>query len=61
LNLNESIQPITVALNSFAGQYGTEWNNMMAVATAIAVPIIIIFVSLQRFIVSGIASGATKE
>lgn len=61
LNLNESIQPITVALNSFVGQYGTEWNNMMAVATAIAVPIVIIFVGLQRFIVSGIASGATKE
>lgn len=61
LNLNESIQPITVALNSFVGQYGTEWNNMMAVATTIALPIVIIFIALQRFIVSGITSGATKE
>lgn len=61
LNLNERIQPITVALNQFVGQYGTEWNKMMAVATTIALPIIIIFVALQRFIVSGITSGATKE
>ncbi len=61
LNLNESIQPITVALNSFVGQYGTEWNKMMAVATTIALPIVIIFIALQRFIVSGITSGATKE
>lgn len=61
LNLNEKIQPITVALNSFVGQYGTEWNNMMAVATTIALPIVIIFIALQRFIVSGITSGATKE
>lgn len=61
LNLDESIQPITVALNQFVGQYGTEWNNLMAVATTIALPIIIIFIALQRFIVSGVTTGATKE
>ena len=61
LNLNEKVQPITVALNNFVGQYGTEWNKMMAVATTIALPIVIIFIALQRFIVSGITSGATKE
>jgi multiple sugar transport system permease protein len=61
LNLNEKVQPITVALNKFVGQYGTEWNKMMAVATTIALPIVIIFIALQRFIVSGITSGATKE
>jgi multiple sugar transport system permease protein len=61
LNLTEKVQPITVALNKFVGQYGTEWNKMMAVATTIALPIVIIFIALQRFIVSGITSGATKE
>ena len=61
LNLDPAIQPITVALNSFVGQYSTEWNSMMAVATAIAVPIVVVFMALQRFIVSGIASGAIKE
>lgn len=48
LNLNEKVQPITVALNNFVGQYGTEWNKMMAVATTIALPIVIIFIALQR-------------
>jgi multiple sugar transport system permease protein len=61
LNLNEKIQPITVALNKFNGQYGTRWNEMMAVSTTVAVPIIVVFVALQRFIVSGITTGATKE
>jgi multiple sugar transport system permease protein len=61
LNLNEKIQPITVALNKFVGQYGTQWNNMMAVATTVAVPIILVFALLQRFIVSGLTTGATKE
>ncbi len=61
LNLNEKIQPITVALNKFVGQYGTQWNNMMAVATTVPLPIILVFVLLQRFIVSGLTTGATKE
>lgn len=58
---NEQLQPVTVALNELQGQYGTRWNNLMAVSTAIALPIIVIFVSLQRWIVSGLTAGATKE
>lgn len=61
LNTKESIQPITVAMNAFIGQYGTEWNNIMAVATTVAIPILVVFAALQRFIVGGITAGATKE
>lgn len=61
LNLDEKIQPITVALNTFSGQYGTRWNDMMAVSTTVAIPIVLIFVALQRAIVAGITTGATKE
>jgi multiple sugar transport system permease protein len=53
--------PITVAVNKFVGQYGTEWDKMMAVATTAAIPIVAVFVALQRFIVGGLTSGATKE
>lgn len=61
LNTKESVQPITVALNTFIGQYGTEWNNLMAVSTTVAIPIIAIFAGLQRYIVSGLTAGATKD
>ena len=57
----KSHQPVTVALNNFIGQYGTDWNNMMAVSTVVAVPIILVFASLQKFIVGGLTSGAVKE
>jgi len=60
LNTNHN-QPVTVALNKFIGQYGTQWNDMMAVSTVVALPIIAVFASLQRFIVSGLTSGAVKE
>jgi multiple sugar transport system permease protein len=62
LSLNtKTNQPVTVALNNFVGQYGTQWNDMMAVSTVVALPIILIFASLQRFIVGGLTAGAVKE
>jgi multiple sugar transport system permease protein len=54
------MQPITVALNKFNGEYGTRWNDLMAVSSTVALPIVLIFASLQRFIVSGLTVGATK-
>jgi multiple sugar transport system permease protein len=61
LNLNDKLQPITVATNKFIGQYGTQWNNLMAVAAAVAFPIVLVFLVLQRYIVGGLMTGATKE
>lgn len=61
LTTKENIQPITVALNIFIGQYGTKWNLLMSVATTVAIPIIAVFAGLQRFIVGGLTAGATKE
>ncbi len=61
LNTNEDVQPVTVALNKFIGQYGTQWEKLMAVSTTIALPIITIFAALQRYIISGLVAGSVKE
>lgn len=60
LTTDQTIQPLTVALNRIIGQYGTNWNDLMAVATVIALPVLLIFIFLQRYIVAGLAGGATK-
>lgn len=57
---DQSVQPLTVALNRLIGQYGTNWNDLMAVATIIAAPVLLVFVLLQKYIVAGLAGGATK-
>lgn len=62
LSLNtRTNQPVTIALNNFVGQYGTQWNDMMAVSTVVALPIIVTFAVLQRYIVGGLTAGALKE
>lgn len=61
LTTKENMQPITVALSNLVGLYGTRWNDMMAVSTATALPIVVVFVVLQKYIVSGLSAGAVKE
>jgi multiple sugar transport system permease protein len=52
---------VTVALNRLIGQYGTQWNSLMAISTTVALPSIAIFAGLQRFIVGGLTTGAIRE
>ncbi|MFC5702672.1 carbohydrate ABC transporter permease [Cohnella faecalis] len=61
LTSGDAVRPLTLGLYRFIGQYGTEWNNLMAVATLAALPIIIIFVSMQKYVVGGITAGSMKD
>jgi len=61
LTTDETYRPLTMGLYKFIGEYGIEWNNLMAVATIAALPIILIFILLQKYIVSGVTSGAMKD
>lgn len=61
LTTGTEYQPVTVALNRLIGQYGTQWNSLMAISTTVALPIIAVFAGLQRFIVGGLTAGATRE
>lgn len=61
LTSEDFIRPLTLGLYRFIGQYGTEWNNLMAVATIAALPIVIIFIALQRYVVGGIVAGSMKD
>lgn len=55
------MQPITVVLAGLSNSFGTRWNDLMAVSVVVALPIIVVFVFLQRYIVGGLTAGATKS
>jgi multiple sugar transport system permease protein len=51
---------LSVALTSFEGQYTIAWNEMMAASVVFAVPAAVFFLFVQRYLVSGMTSGAVK-
>ena len=60
LATTDDMHPVTVALNQFTGQFGTRWNDLMAVSAVVAAPVIVLFAALQRHVIGGLTAGATK-
>jgi multiple sugar transport system permease protein len=56
-----NVQPVTVTLNTFIGQYGVQWGPLMAASTIVAVPIVILFIVFQRYITGGLSAGSVKD
>ena len=50
---SDSIRPIEVGLQTFYGTEGTDWTGLSAAITFTTVPIIVLFVFLQKYFVSG--------
>ncbi|HLN12990.1 MAG TPA: carbohydrate ABC transporter permease [bacterium] len=53
-------QTLTVGMSSFFGEYVRDWNGIMALTTMSSLPLVVIFVLLQRWVVQGLGSGAIK-
>lgn len=55
-----NLQPASVGLSGFLGPNSTDWAGIMAYSAIYVTPILLVFVILQRRIVSGLTSGALK-
>lgn len=52
---------VAVGLQSFVGaQFGQNWGPFAAGSLLAAIPLVTVFLSLQRFIIGGLTQGATK-
>lgn len=59
--LDQEKRPITAGIFNFMGQYGTKWSYLSAFAIVAILPVILIFIFMQKYIISGMTSGAVKE
>lgn len=57
---DENLKMLSVGLYSYVTQYGIQWGELMAAVCLSIIPIIILFVCLQKRFVAGMAAGAVK-
>jgi ABC-type glycerol-3-phosphate transport system permease component len=51
---------VSVGLQSLIGEFTTDWGLLMAGAVVTTLPIVVVFLFVQRFMTQGLAAGAVK-
>jgi multiple sugar transport system permease protein len=53
-------QPLTVAIPSFVTQYQEHWQYLFATSLIAIVPVVILFVFIERYLIGGLTAGSVK-
>jgi arabinogalactan oligomer / maltooligosaccharide transport system permease protein len=56
----QGLYTLPLGLESLAGQFQTEWANYAAGSLMVCVPVMVLFIALNRYIVSGLSLGGVK-
>ncbi len=57
---SENLYPVTRGLIVFEGLYGSNWPALAAAVLILMTPMLVLFLFLQRYIISGLTAGAVK-
>jgi arabinogalactan oligomer/maltooligosaccharide transport system permease protein len=60
LSAADESKTLAVGLQVFVQQNRTEWGHLAAASILVAIPAVVVFYLVQRFLVTGLASGAVK-
>jgi len=59
--LTETKKPLTVGIFSFFGRYDVEWGYVFATSLIATIPVVILFLVIEKYLVSGLTAGGVKE
>lgn len=57
---DESTFTLAVGLQTFIGRHSSEWNLLMAAATVVTLPLLVVFFLAQKTFIEGVAMGGVK-
>ncbi len=58
--VDPSLQTLPVGLSAFKGLYATDWGGSLAYSGMVALPLILVYIALQRYILDGVTAGAVR-
>lgn len=61
LTATESTRTVTIGLSFFVGQFQVNWPMLMAATLVACLPSVLLYLVLQRALVSGLTAGAVKQ
>ncbi|MCF7858500.1 MAG: sugar ABC transporter permease [Candidatus Cloacimonetes bacterium] len=57
---SESKYTLPIGLRQMVGEFGAEWGNFAASSLLVAIPVVVMFMAFQKFLVSGLTAGGVK-
>jgi raffinose/stachyose/melibiose transport system permease protein len=60
LTTDDNLWPLTLGLQQFQGQYGTDWARVMAYITLLIIPAVVFYLFAEKYIVTGLTGGELK-
>lgn len=58
---SQSNWPLTIGIHSFIGEHVVHWNDIMASSLLATLPVVLLFLVMERYIVAGLTAGAVKS
>jgi multiple sugar transport system permease protein len=56
----EELKPLTVGIYAFFGKYDIQWQYLFATSIIATVPVVILFLTIERHLISGLTAGGVK-
>ncbi len=57
---NSKTRTLSVGLQAYANEINVYWNQVMAAALVVSIPVVVGFLFLQKYLVAGLTAGAVK-
>jgi multiple sugar transport system permease protein len=57
----ETTKPLTVGIYAFFGMYDVQWQYVFATSIVAIVPVVILFLSIEKYLISGLTAGGVKH
>ncbi len=58
---DDTLYTLPVALAMFQGYQAIDWQHLMAGSVIAVIPVLVVFIFMQRYIISGITAGSIKQ